>query len=210
MKRTFCFLLFILLTACSPATPASTPQFVTVFATSAAEPWLAELYDCAAQASVTVSRSPDDQTAQIALWLGEPENLTTPAFEIDTEEILVVTHRQSPVQDLTLDAARALFSGQGDPSVQVWVYASDADVQRAFDQLVMAGRGVTSFARLAVSPQHMSDVLNAESNAVGILPRRWKAGEAREVYTAGALPVLAVTKTRPEGKVKELIACLQK
>jgi hypothetical protein len=53
-----------------------------------------------------------------------------------------------------------LFSGLGDLSVQVWVYASGEDVFEVFDQYVMKGRSVSSSAMVAVSPQQMSDVLN--------------------------------------------------
>jgi hypothetical protein len=142
--------------------------------------------------------------------VGEPEFLASPAYQIDTEEILIVTHRQSPVQNLTLEEARALFAGRGDASVQVWVYASEEDVQVVFDQFVMEGRNVTSSARLAVNPQQMSDTLVNEPDAVGILPRHWKAGDVRDVYLVATVPVLALTKSEPQGAVKELIACLQK
>jgi len=79
-----------------------------------------------------------------------------------------------------------------------------------FDQFVMEGRSVTSSARVAVNPQQMSDTLNAESNAVGILPRHWKAGDVRDVFSVATVPVLAITQTEPVGVTKELIACMQK
>ena len=77
----------------------------------------------------------DPAAADILLRVGEPEFLDSPAYQIDTEDILIITHRQSPVQNLTLEDARALFAGQGDLSVQVWIYASGEDVQEVFDQL---------------------------------------------------------------------------
>jgi hypothetical protein len=140
--------------------------------------------------------------------VGEPEISISPSYKIDEEEILVVTHRESPVQNLSLEEAQELFA-KGSPSVQVWVYPSDADLQKAFDQLVMKERSVTSSARVAVSPQNMSDVLNSESNVIGILPRHWKTGNVREVASAGTVPVLAVTKSEPQGAVIKLISCLQ-
>jgi hypothetical protein len=79
-----------------------------------------------------------------------------------------------------------------------------------FDQVVMEGRNVTSSARIAVSPQLMSDTLVNESNAVGILPRHWKAGDTREVFTVATVPVLAITDSEPQGVIQDLIACLQK
>ena len=154
---------------------------------------MADLYDCAAGTSVVLARETDPGSAQITLRLGEPEILVAPAFEIDTEHILIVTHRESPVQNLSLEQARALFAGEGDPGAQVWVYASGEDLQGYFDQAVMSGRRVSSFARLAVSPQQMSEVLSAEPDAVGILPRHWKMGNVREVFDAGSVPVLALS-----------------
>jgi hypothetical protein len=191
------------------ATPLATPQVVTVYSTAAAQPWLAPLYACAESFAV-LSRVDDPTSADILLRVGEPEFLDSLAYQIDTEDILIVTHRQSPVQNLTLEEARVLFAGQGDPSVQLWVYASEEDVQEVFDQVVMAGRNMASSARIAVNPQQMSDTLVNESNAVGILTRRWEVGDAREVFTVARVPVLAITDLEPQGVIKELIACLQK
>ena len=199
----------IVLFSCSTGTPQPTPQPVSVYSTSAAQPWLTELYACAESLAV-ISRVDDELSADIVLRVGEPAFLASPAHQIDTEDILIVTHRQSPVHNLTLEEARALFAGQRDPSVQVWVYAAEEDVQGVFDQFVMEGRIVTSSARLAVNPQQMSDTLVNESNAVGILPRHWKVGDARDVYLVASVPVLAQTDLGPQDVVKELIACLQK
>jgi hypothetical protein len=195
--------------SCSTSTPSATPQLVTVFSTSATQPWLSPLYACAGSSTV-ISRVDDSSIADIILRVGEPEFLASPAYQIDTEDILIVTHRQSPVQNLTLEAARALFAGPEGPSVQVWVYASEEDVQVVFDQFVMDGRSVTPAARLAVNPQQMSDILVKEANAVGILPRHWKVGDVRDVFLVATVPVLAITQNEPEGVIKELLACLQK
>ena len=111
---------------------------------------------------------------------------------------------------MTLEEARALVTRAADPSVQVWVYASDEDVQVVFDQFVMEGRSVTPAARLAVNPQQMSDILVKEANAVGILPRQWKVGDVRDVYLVATVPVLAIVQNEAEGVIKELLACLQK
>jgi hypothetical protein len=206
----FLFLLSsFLLFSCSPSTPPATSQTVTVYSTSAAQPWLSPLYVCAGASSV-ISRVDNPSAADIVLRVGEPEFLASSAYQIDTEEILIVTHRRSPVQNLTLEEARTLFVGRGDPSVQVWVYASEEDVQVVFDQFVMEERSVTPSARLAVNPQQMSNTLVNEPNTIGILPRHWKVGDVRDVYLVATVPVLALTKSEPQGAVKELIACLQK
>jgi len=202
--------LSLLLSSCSTTTPQTTPQVVSVYSTSSSQPWLIDLYDCAARSSATIRLSDSPSTSDIRLQVGEPKYLSSFAYQIDTEEILIVTHRQSPVQNLTLEQAQTLFMGLGDPSVQVWVYASEEDVFEVFDQFVMKGRSVSSSARVAVNLQQMSDVLNNESNAVGILPRHWKAGDTREVFLVATVPVLAITQTEPQGVINQLIGCLQK
>lgn len=210
----FIFLLSsLILFSCSTSTPPATPQLVTVYSTSAAQPWLSDLFTCAAQLNhIALSRIDNPSAAEISLRVGEPQILASSAYQIGTEEILIVTHRQSPVQNLTLEETRALFARRRDlgASVQVWVYASGEDVQEVFDRFVMEGRSVTSSARIAAHPQQMSDTLINEPNTVGILPRHWKVGDSRFVYTIPNIPVLAVTPNHPGGAVKELIACLQK
>lgn len=208
----FLILLFpLLIISCSTDAPSATPQIVPVYSTSSAEPWLTELYTCAAQLSnVVLFRVDEPASAEIALRIGEPEFLASYAYQIDEEEILVVTHRQSPVQNLSLDEAQALFMGLGDPSVKVWVYGSDEDVQRVFDQFVMEGRAVSPSALIAANPQEMSDTLVNQQGTVGILPRHWKAGDVRDVYSVAKVPVLALVQTEPQGVVNQLIGCLQK
>lgn len=208
MKHVSIFLLSsLLLISCTPATQTSQTEVVDVYATSAAQPWLTELYACAENSSVVLNVNADEP--DIYLRLGEPEVIISPVYQIDEEEILVVTNRESSIQNLSLEEAQDLFA-QGNPSVQVWVYASGADVQIMFDQLVMKGRSVTSLARLATSPQQISDLLNTEKDSVGILPRHWKVGSVRDVFSAGFVPVLAVMKEEPKGAVLDLLSCLQK
>ncbi len=208
MKKLFIFFLLLsFISSCTPVTQTPQAETVSVYATSAAQPWLTELYTCADNSSVVLNLTAD--APDILLRVGEPEIIISPVYQIDEEEILIVTNRESPIQNLTLAEVQELFA-QGNDSAKVWVYASDADVQIVFDQLVMKGRSVTTFAGLATSPQQMSNLINAEKDAVGILPKHWMAGNVREVFSAGTVPVLAITKEEPQRVVKELIACLQK
>ena len=201
------FLLFaFILSACGPATPTAEPQIVDVFATSAAQPWLTELYACAADSGAVLNINAE--SPEIYLRVGESYVLVSDAYKIDEEEILIVVNRESSVRNLTLAEAQVLFARENQ-SAQVWVYPSDADVQGVFDQLVMKGRSVSSSARIAVSAQNISDVLKSEADAIGILPRHFLTDDLREIFSAGSVPVLAVTKSEPQGVVVDLISCLQ-
>lgn len=209
--RAFLLLSFFLLFSCSPTTPSVTPQLVTVYSTSAAQPWLPLLYECAEDSTV-ISRVDDPSTADIVLRIGEPPFLDSPAYQIDQEEIWIVTHRESSISQMSLDALQNLFAGQGDASIQVWVYTADEDVQQVFDQYVMQGRSVSTFAYVAASPEHMLNVLDSERQAIGILPLTWsmKMSGSRGMYHVAKVPVLAITNSEPQGVMRELLVCLQK
>jgi hypothetical protein len=201
----FLVLAFVLF-ACGSATPTAESQIVNVYATSAAQPWLTELYSCAADSGVVLNVNAE--SPEIYMHVGETNSSVSPAYQIGQEEILIATLRESPVQNLSLAETQDLFA-QVNPYTHVWVYPSDADMQGVFDQLVMQGRSVSSSASIAVSMQDMIDVLKSETAAIGILPRYAMMSDLREVYSAGTVPVLAVTKSEPQGAVVDLISCLQ-
>lgn len=197
----FCLLLF---TSCTTPTPAIPTETITAYATSSAQPWMDELFACANQQNVLVEVTAENP--DIFLRIGEPEVLSQPAYQIGEEEILVMVNRESPIQNLTLPEVQGIFSGQGDAAV--WVYASGVDSQWVFDQAAMEGRSVTSFARVAASPQEMSDTLNSDPTAIGILPKHWAAGNLRAVYSVGVFPVLALTNGEPQGAARTVLGCL--
>ncbi len=200
----------IMLAACAPKTvkPAADVHVIDAYVTPAATPWLAKLFGCTTQTLLVRLNTPE--LAKINIRIGQPTPLTGSAFQIASADILVVANPASPIQTMTIEQVRDLFAGRGDPAVQVWVYAPDADVQTVFDQAVMQGSSVTSNARLASGPQEMLDAVAANPNAIGILPRSWHNGTVREVYAIKAVPVLAITESEPQGDMLVLVSCLQK
>jgi hypothetical protein len=206
----------ILLAACAAPTAGSTPQVVRVYATSAAAPWLGTVYDCAAPSKVV--QLVDSRSADFQLRLGAPPQLDAPAYQIGIDDLLVIVHPETGVSSLALDQVRQLFAGQltnwkevggADLAVQVWTFSPGEDVQAVFDQAALRGESVTSMARLAVSAQAMSDSVGTNPGSIGLLPRRWKAGNTREALVVSSVPVLALVKSEPKGDLKELIGCLQ-
>ncbi|MCX7754864.1 MAG: hypothetical protein N2117_06410 [Anaerolineales bacterium] len=211
MKRALLFLV-VLLTACAPSPTTSLadpPPVVSVSSSPAAEPWLEDVYACGAEISAVIRLSVSQSAADLRLRLGEPETLDAPAFQIGMEDLLVVTHPQSALGELTADEARRLFA-EGGENVEVWVYASSADIQEIFTREVMQGTQITSRARLALHPEQMLESLKNDNRAVGILPRRWLREPLRTIFSLSDAPVLALTAAEPQGAARELIACLQK
>jgi PBP superfamily domain len=215
MKKIFLVIIF-LLTACAPAAEAVTPQLVKVYVTSAASSRLTDLYNCSTPSTAILLSDP--QSADITIRLGQPDNLSSPAFQIGTDDIDVIVQSQNNIDNLTADQVHSIFLGQvtnwkdvggSDMPIQVWTYSQGEDIQQIFEQNVMGNQQVTSLARLAVSVQNMSDSVTNNAGAIGFLPRSLETANVKNIYETASVPVLAITKSEPQGVVKELISCLQ-
>src|SRR5512140_2605965 len=103
------FLLSMLLVSCAPAAPTAAPRLLSVYVSSAASPRLSELYQCAPPSAVIKLAGPD--AAELTLRLGEPVPLLNAAYQVGSEDLLIVTHPQAGVGPLTLKDVQELFSG---------------------------------------------------------------------------------------------------
>ena len=208
-------LLMVMGSACS-ARPAPSLATLSVYSTSAAVPWLSTAYDCTPAGTAIVLGPPDE--ADVILRLTEPRQLVGAAFQVGSDDLLVVTHPEVAVGQLSRQQVEAIFAGQltnwtevggADAGIQVWGFAPTVDVQAFFERTVLEGRPLASTARLALSAQNMSDSVGVTLGSIGILPRRWKAGNTREALIVDSVPVLALTDASPHGAAAALIACMQ-
>jgi hypothetical protein len=215
---------FLLASCASPSTGATT-TILRVQYTAAATSWLFDLNACAGQQGVViqpelrVADMLDTNSADLVMRVGEPEGLTMPAYKIGAEEIVVIVNRLNPIGQLPADTVRGLFTGQiqnwkdingNDAPIQVWAFPAGEDVEQAFVAAALDGGPVTPAARLAMTPDEMSLAVANDVNAIGILSRRWKAGNVSDVSTVTSVPVLAIFPAEPQGIAANLLACLQK
>jgi hypothetical protein len=221
--RMFCYSLCVLiLAACGSSSSASQAAPLRVQYSFAAQPWLANTLDCAGENVVSPELRAVDyfdfSETDFAIRIGDAE-VTTPAYQIDTEEVLVIVNPQNPINSLTSEEVLGLFSGQitnwqaingNDAPVQVWVYAPDEDIQRIFEQGPLNHAPLTSLARLAPGPNEMAQAVADDVNTVGILSSHWLNGTVSAVYTVATVPVLVLTPAEPDELVTGIISCLQK
>jgi hypothetical protein len=215
----------ILLTAsCTPVQSSPTPETFRVQYSHAAKPWLATLTNCAGTSVLTAEARAadyqDPQSVNMVMRVGQPDNLTNPAWQIGTDDLLVIVNPQNPIASLTERQVRALFTGKIqnwkdingiNSPVQVWVFQESEDIQQIFENVVLAGDPVTSLARLANDPQDMSQAISKDTAAIGIITRRSKTETTLEVCTGVSnLPVLAITQAEPQGISAQILACMQK
>ena len=213
----------LVLTACSQAASVSSTDPLTIQYSFASAFRLAELYGCAGAAPVHADlRAADFQDLQqvdMDIRIGQPEHLTAPAYQIGTEDLLVIVNRKNPVGRLSAAQVGGLFSGQilswkavggSDAPVQAWVFPAGEDVEQVFEQSVLGGTPVSPEARLAATPDEMTQAIASDVEAIGILPRHWKTGTVTDVFSLAGIPVLAILPAQPTGETAQLLACLQK
>ena len=160
----------------------------------------------------------DPLSYNLTIRIGEPEPITSSAYQIGSEEIIVNVNPQNKVKLLNAQQVRGLFTGQitnwqavggSNTNVQVWVYSSGEDIQQIFESVALDGSPITTNARLATSPDEMAQAISSDVNAVGILTRHWMGSNVTEALSVSTEPVLAITNSEPQPAVKSLIACLQ-
>jgi phosphate transport system substrate-binding protein len=161
----------------------------------------------------------DITQADLTIRIGESSNLASSTYQIGTDDVKVIANRQNPIDRLTIEQVRGLFTGQiqnwkdiqgADAPVQVWVFASGEDVQQIFEQTSLGGTPVTSAARLATGPDEMAQAIANDINAVGIFTSHWDTGNASILFSGASVPVLASTSSEPQGALPQILACLQK
>ncbi len=220
---TFLILITTLLTSCSNAAATPTPQTINVQYTASSRPWLSDLYNCSGGNTIVAEqRAADmfDPVVDIAIRIGQPAILSTPAYQIGTESLLIVVNPASPVTTLSAGQVRRLFTGQitdwsqinpaKNGAVRVWVFPPGEDVEQVFEQAILGNTPVTSLARLANSPDEMSQAVAGDSNAIGLLSSHLKMNNVTSVFAAFSAPVLAITPSNPTGVVRQILACLPK
>jgi hypothetical protein len=193
-------LLFI--SACAPIQKATTtPQVISLHTSPTTQPWLAKAYACAEGLGLVISYVNDPKNAEISIRLGEPDSLTSPAYQIDNEDLLVVTNQEE---------TRNLFTHPDFQTFEIWVFAPGEDIQQVFSRETLDGQVVTSLARVALNPQQMVTALGNDKKAAGLLPRHLLNDSMHEIFSIPDIPVLAIVKTEPQGLTREMLACLQK
>lgn len=225
VKAVIFLLLSLLLLSCGPATqaPAEIP-IVTIYATSATQPWLTELYACANGQSVVLNF--DAKDSDIYLRMGEPEKLVSPAYQIDKDELVVVMNDARP-PILNLSQIKDIFTGKiinlnqittewgeahtgNNGEIHVWAYFPDADIQKAFEKLVLNGDRITFNALLAASPQDMLKQISQDESAIGFLPRTSMGEGVFELEAVAEIPVLAIQNGDENDTTRALLSCLSR
>lgn len=229
-------LLLTLLTACQTAqtptpliAPLPTPHILAVQVTPALQSLGAQFHACADELPSTglvVSNTPapslDLNKAAVALRWGLQSKPEGYAAVLGQEALVVIVSTQSTLQSIGLADLRAIYQGKlrawpgTDNEIQAWTYPSGDDATEVFEGTILGGSTIPASAvYTAPDPEAMLETVAKTPNAVGYLPRRWLNSSVKALNIQGIAaeslrqPVVALSKSEPEGPEKSWLLCLQ-
>lgn len=217
-----CTLLCILLVSCAGGPPLPGAKSLNIQYTPASAPWVAELQSCAGDIVIQANQVSAEylhvQDADLTLRIGSPGISSTSSYQIGSEAIVVIVNPGNPLNSLTLDQVRQVFSGQvqnwveiggSDHAIQVWALSSGDDITQEFSKLILEGSPITSNALLSSSLEGMSTEVANDPFAIGFLPKSSVTNSLSEVYLTNPVPVLAQTPIEVTQEVINILACMQ-
>jgi ABC-type phosphate transport system substrate-binding protein len=165
------------------------------------------------------------KVSDLQLRLGLPNQGVDYAFQVGEEEIRFVVNSNQKIQTISAAQIRAIFAGgitdwgqaSGNPGViHPWVYPDENELGLIFDRIVMNGEHTSPSASVASDPESMLQAVAQDEGAIGFLPSSWltdtiqPVGLEKNLASQLNFPVLATTKSEPQGLLGIYIACLQK
>jgi hypothetical protein len=233
-RLSFLLVLPLLLVSCAQPIARElppAPEIVTVAITPALRPVRGAVQTCAntyPDLAVSIQEisplHPQALEYDLFIQLGEPQELAPFVAALAVERVLVIVNASNPVDNLTEDDLKAIFSGDitrwselGGPfkPIQVWVNPESDEVRTAFEEVFMENGRLPSQAMLAPDAAAMLEAVSGDIHAIGYLPGAWLDETVREVELDPLLsarlqiPLLALAPAQPSAAAGRLLYCLQ-
>lgn len=231
--RFLSFFALLLFSACMPGiTPVArpTPVILAVQITPALQSMTGEFQDCARNlpgVSLVLLNTPTSainlDTTPLALRWGTKQTPGSFAAVVGNEDLVVIAHPQNPIQQISLEDLQAIYRGTqstwkepASGEIHAWAYPEGEDAQDAFETAVISGKPISPRATsIAPDSQAMRQAISADVASIGFLPRRWVDSQVKVLSIQGIdtaklrQPILALSKTEPQGVEKSWLICLQ-
>lgn len=230
-------ILVTILSACksiAEAPPPPTPITLRLAYTPALRPWVGRLAACAEKqpdAAIFLEEAPLSQSGvsqyDAILRLGAPHSPANYSAILGYDELRIIVNSKNPVTSLDEADLRNLFGGslatweRLSPSnavyvvsVQVWLYLPESELASQADRYIPTN--IPNAAYLASHPGQIIEAIKGDPGAVGIVTDAWlednleglKTIDLPGELTSQQIPVLAITKSEPQGSLRRLLACV--
>lgn len=184
------------------------------------------------------SQSTPSEGAILLRW-GEPPNLIDDSSQLGTNRLEIVVNPENPLNSLTIDLVQQISVGKlaswsevyekcpdcfdtepdaelGSESPGIIFFLAGEEIQDLFDHVVMADAPVSrALSTLIPSALSMREAVSESPSQIGFLPSGAIDTTVKLVTITGiedaslALPILAISREKPQGSAAEWLICLQ-
>ena len=218
--------------------PTSTPEVVDLHVTPAVAHWLPAVAACAegipgfgVYTQVLPRADLSDEQSDLVLRLGERLEGDPFVSVVGLEDIVLVAGQDVPVNALSLESLQAIYAGEFTTWAEVPEYSGDVDgsvqaittlsypvgheIELLFRRAYLEDEPVGASSQTFSTIPFLTDLMDAHPYALGYLLASQVPEGMRvlpvtsEDEIASEQWVLAVTSSEPEGKLKQLLLCLQ-
>lgn len=243
--RTVLVLLIIftgLLTSCSQAvidtSPAPTIEIITLQITPELEPWALKTSQCAnaiagvgIYKNVVIQNELDLSQADLVIRLGERLVSDPYVTVMGFEEIILITGDEVPIDTLSIDSVRSIFSGEitnwGDipevsdleiefnQPIQTLSYPDENIIRELFSQSFLENEPIMSNPIIYSTPEGLDRLIQENPYGIAYLLQSQMLENQDPLKIRDIEPsfsqqyVLGITNIEPDGKLKQLLLCLQ-
>jgi hypothetical protein len=217
--------LLVLISACKPfviSTPPPPPQTVQVAYSSTLRPYVGRLHQCGIEhpeiALITQETSHialGSNESDLTLWFGEPSrDFPGIAFSLGMDAIVLVAGADVVQTKLNSDQLTELYSTPNS-AYHVWGYSQENELRQIFDHTVLDGKSTAADMMITPNPKAMVEAITGDPMAIGYLPESWLSGDLQKLSMDPDLqeslthPILALTASEPEGRLRAYLICLQ-
>ncbi|MBN1231698.1 MAG: substrate-binding domain-containing protein [Anaerolineales bacterium] len=225
MKQRFfiLFLAFLLSGCASVELPTSPPsETVTIIVPEALSPLQKAISICdqAIPGSnyVTLTQPPDPVDAD-SLFISLGESNAVFQTQIASEELIIITHPEVDLSDISLSQVQSIFSGNikdwseisdHKGEINIWVTPDDEVSRTLFEDEVMQGVPINSDAKVAPTPRELIDAVSQYENGISYLPAALLPPDLSGFSLAIQFPVLVTASQEPSSPgAYNAILCLQ-
>ncbi len=219
--------------------PTPTPEVVDLHITPAVAHWLTDVAACAegipgfgVYTEVLPRADLSNEQSDLVLRLGERLAGDPFVSVVGLEDIVLAAGRDVPVDALSLESLQAIYAGEitawadvpeykGDESagsiqaITTLTYPLGHEIELLFRRAYLEDGPIAARSQTFSTIPYLADLLDAHPHALGYLLAS-QATEGMRVLPvtadreiASEQWVLAVTSSEPEGKLKQLLLCLQ-
>ncbi len=202
------------------------------------ERWLSGAADCAEEvqgigiaASITPGTEIQIEDADLTLRLGERLETDPYVVLLGTEQMSIVGGDDVPVGALSMESIRLIYTGEVthwadipevqnagieiDQPIPILSYPDSHQLAQLFQESYLGSNVIKSGIQVFTTPAFLAEFLQEHPYGIGYLLSNQVPVGIRELTVTDDAPpasqyyVLAITSAEPEGKLRQLLLCMQ-